>query len=632
MTNRKSHVFSCVLALLVLSFACLAATITASMAQDSVKFLAGGGFDQLAPQQQSLVRDWFAEYAKITGNTIDPKSGYDDLKLSVRSTFEAVTDALLKTNLTDSAGKSLGNALSLVNLVESVHGDVPNTRGDQQFRVYVHLQDDALNKLYLCTQFHRTADNGIYHVGYPINFRQLGGSPSIQVSVTRTGLRADIDVDYRSSGGPQALVNGHLTASNSDVRAGNNYFRHIHRWAGMGNWWRGLFGFSTSIPKVDQAALSSSYRKPPVSDSQPVQVAVRDFYQTWLVDRKPQTALAYMSVKANACIAAFSGENAQSSLIRLRLLQHMKSFNNKVGDIRTLDAVLLGVVDTTAGARPVVQDHGKLFALAQITDRLARSIDCRETFNISLAEQLPAAADTFGDYYFSSSLLRLSSASGDTQPLYMVWHREEGTWKIVAWHLDNPFNRSEGPQVAQQEAGDSAAQDLPPDDPALDAATERFLNTWLVARDFPTALKQVAPEARACAALAGTRKKGVQPTVQSWFQEIAAQVPQSGRLSGAIQRVDISHPQMQEVHHPGQQAFTLARISDALASMYNCSARRAGEKPGPSDAIGKAYYTLDAYQTMFQPRHSTGDRGTVVLTWERRRNHWMVVAFDVVTY
>ena len=309
------------------------------LAQD-IKLRVGGGFDQLAPEQQALVRSWFDEYARITGNTIDPAAGYDDLKLSVRTTFEAVTDALRKTNLSDSDGKPLGNMLDLVKLVESVHGEVPNTRGDHQFRVYVRLRDDALKKLYLSTQFHRTADNGIYHVGYPINFRQLGGTPAIQVSVTRTGLRADIDVDYRSSGGPQALVNGHLTAGNSDIRAGNNYSRHVNRWAGMGNWWRGLFGFSTSIPKVDQAALSSSYRKPPVSDSQPVQVAVRDFYQTWLVDRKPQTALAYMSVKANACIAAFSGENAQSNLIRLRLLQHMKSFNNKVGDIRTLDAVL----------------------------------------------------------------------------------------------------------------------------------------------------------------------------------------------------------------------------------------------------------------------------------------------------
>jgi hypothetical protein len=52
----------------------------------------------------------------------------------------------------------------------------------------------------------------------------------------------------------------------------------------------------------------------------------------------------------------------------------------------------------------------------------------------------------------------------------------------------------------------------------------------------------------------------------------------------------------------------------------------------PGDTIGKAFYTLNVYQTMFQPRHSGGDRGTVVLTWARRQNRWAVISFDVLTY
>ena len=68
-------------------------------------------------------------------------------------------------------------------------------------------------------EFSRSADNTVYHNGLPICFRSTGGTPSIQVSLTRDGSRADIDVDYRSSKFPTALVNGHLTASNSDIRA-----------------------------------------------------------------------------------------------------------------------------------------------------------------------------------------------------------------------------------------------------------------------------------------------------------------------------------------------------------------------------------------------------------------------------
>ena len=41
---------------------------------------------------------------------------------------------------------------------------------------------------------------------------------------------------------PLALFNGHLSASNSDVRSGGNYDRHANRWSGFQNWWRNLFG------------------------------------------------------------------------------------------------------------------------------------------------------------------------------------------------------------------------------------------------------------------------------------------------------------------------------------------------------------------------------------------------------
>jgi hypothetical protein len=47
-----------------------------------------------------------------------------------------------------------------------------------------------------------------------------------QFSLSRDESRADIDVDYRSSRFPVALFNGHLTASNSDIRASGNDAKH----------------------------------------------------------------------------------------------------------------------------------------------------------------------------------------------------------------------------------------------------------------------------------------------------------------------------------------------------------------------------------------------------------------------
>ena len=64
----------------------------------------------------------------------------------------------------------------------------------------------------------------------------------MQFSLAEDGQHADIDVDYRSSRSPQSLFNGHLTASNSDVRAGENPTLHNARWQGLVLWWQGVFG------------------------------------------------------------------------------------------------------------------------------------------------------------------------------------------------------------------------------------------------------------------------------------------------------------------------------------------------------------------------------------------------------
>src|SRR5215470_6297180 len=201
-----------------------------------------GTYEELSPAQKKLIDDWYAEYNHMTHDNSQP-SEYNQFSQSTRTTFEAVTHALMTTPLTDKSGKSMGNALDLVQSIEAINGKVPRARGDLQFRIYVVLKADALEKLKASGEFFRDRDNTVFHHGYPLNYRQAGGTPSIQVSVAKDSRHADIDVDYRSAKFPQGLVNGHLTAANSDVRAGGNTQKHLQRWQGLPDWWRSLFGF-----------------------------------------------------------------------------------------------------------------------------------------------------------------------------------------------------------------------------------------------------------------------------------------------------------------------------------------------------------------------------------------------------
>jgi hypothetical protein len=204
----------------------------------------GESYATLLPDQKRLLEDFARRYNQTTGSTLDPEQAYDGARVSVRTTFDAVTHALLSTKLTNEKGQSLGRAIDLVEALDQVLGEEAGVGGDRQFRMYVYLKSDAIEILSTSREFFHDKDNTVYHKGFPICYRLKNGPPSIQFSISKDERMSDIDVDYRSSTFPKALVDGHLTAGNSDVRAGGNLATHDNRWEGLNGWWRQVFGFS----------------------------------------------------------------------------------------------------------------------------------------------------------------------------------------------------------------------------------------------------------------------------------------------------------------------------------------------------------------------------------------------------
>ena len=202
--------------------------------------------------------------------------------------------------LTDGQGASR-DTLGLVERVDAVRGEVTGTASDRQFRLYARLSPDAVTTLNKSQQFKRGQDNAVFHDGYPTNYREQGGSPSVQISIGLDGRRADIDVDYRSPAFPVVLFNGHLTSSNSDVRSGNNYDRHLARWTGFQNWWR---AFRRTGERSEAAASSAmALPKTPRIGRKPIDVTVNDFLQAWLIERDVVASMGYISERAYACLS-----------------------------------------------------------------------------------------------------------------------------------------------------------------------------------------------------------------------------------------------------------------------------------------------------------------------------------------
>src|SRR5262249_11867625 len=84
---------------------------------------------------------------------------------------------------------NLGTALALVGSLDRIAGQYSGRMGDEQFRLFVELQPDAVDVLARSQEFFRDRDNTVFHVGFPQNFRQVGRVPNLQVSVSEDGQR-----------------------------------------------------------------------------------------------------------------------------------------------------------------------------------------------------------------------------------------------------------------------------------------------------------------------------------------------------------------------------------------------------------------------------------------------------------
>src|SRR5262245_12342031 len=336
-----------------------------------------GTYEELSPTQRKLIDEWYAEYNRMTHDNSQP-TDYNQFSMSTRTTFEAVSHALMTTQLTDKSGKSMGSALDLVESIEAINGKVPRARGDLQFRIYVVLKPDALEKLKASSEFFRDRDNTVYHHGYPLNYRQDGGAPSIQVSVAKDTRHADIDVDYRSAKFPAALVNGHLTAANSDVRAGGNTQKHVQRWQGLADWWHTLFGFPEET-EASESIMEGEIPPIPRKGGDKVEVAAADYLTAWLVEQKPNLSAAYLSSLSYSCLEEYgpdSGKVVSAGVAPYLAANEMAAMNRIIGKINALQDAIEPLNLRDPHLKPMKQGHDKVFSLYQVSNGLAAEFIC----------------------------------------------------------------------------------------------------------------------------------------------------------------------------------------------------------------------------------------------------------------
>jgi hypothetical protein len=399
---------------------------------------------EMDPAQQELFSTYVRTINQRTGVTRTAAERFRELSPSEQTSFDAITHALLHSALSDAQGRSLGKALDLVTSLERVAGAQTGRAGDEQFRLYVTLRPDAKDILDQSTEFFRDHENTVYHSGYPHSYRWGGGVPSLQFSVSADLLRADIDVDYRTSKIPQSLFNGHLTASNSDVRAGDNAQRHARRWNGFVNWWSTMFGpvrFEDLAGEEGQISyvVEPPRRTPevlppdrPAGASIPVlSDAVQEFLADWLIRRNFEEASAFFAPDAMGCVTDSMNlsANATSGQLRQATLRMLERAVNDWGRPTSLSEAMNPVVPWSPAVRIIAHAFERDFALVEAPNELGKAYACGAPAPPKRYE--PSALPEYGTYYGAVLQVVRNGQPGGT--LVIVWRRIAGEWRIVSY-------------------------------------------------------------------------------------------------------------------------------------------------------------------------------------------------------
>ena len=532
--------------------------------------------------------------------------------------------------MTDVNGQSLGRAFDLVDAMDEVMGEGPGARGDQQFRMYVYLKPTAFNTLNSSREFYRDKDNIVYHPGFPLCFRLKRGPPSIQFSISRDGRMSDIDVDYRSSTFPKALFDGHLTAGNSDVRAGNNLDTHDNRWAGLNGWWRQVFGFalgSSAKPSTDATTGKAPIipANPRVMANEGIDASTHDFLKSWVVERKTNNAVAYFSHFSYPCLESMATKKQSSILpgmVRFHTVIAMDQFNATIGNANSVEDVFEAATNWKPELKIERNSYPAEFRLVEMPLDMARDQEC-----------VPAPAEENekkSKEKFYGTAFRGKQGDGRNKVMSLLWTKEASYWKIIAIRVEDgsetgitPETAATAPRVPEPEPKKIAG------DPNAVKDITSFYQLWIGNRDPGSAASYVSERSYECLAAPSEVEKGMKPPdrIQKALMRPLSRVSQGANLSDKMLNVQPVNELVRPVDQVNSDAFAIMAVPDQMADSFLCQRRHLPENTPelkPSDAKYGTYY-LSAGRLKFGDEESPA----LLLLWTREQDRWHIVAWAV---
>jgi len=420
------------------------------------------------------------------------------------------------------------------------------------------------------------------------------------------------------------LFNGHLSASNSDVRAGTNDERHQARWSGLQSWWRGFFGVGLSrSPDAVETPSALALPRVPRAGKRDITVMASDFLKAWLVEGNAVAAMGFVSERSYACLA----ENMPDpfaydrGLAPFQILMNLKATHDALGPHASLEGVTTGVRFTKPGLRPVPQPHQGQYVIYDVADDVAARFDCASR----LTPGSPAKVSHEYGHHFGTTFRVVGPRKAAS--IALLWAKEDGYWKIVSWQTELDADAMPAPPAPPTPTIVRIKADL-----LLVNAAKSFLDAWLVQKDYDAAFRSISRRSYPCYDLlrgpdapASTSLDDAGQKIRASLERVGKQVGSPRTLDTVVEAAEPLHSAIRVMDQPYAGLFSLTSIPNALGDTVECDARARGAVP--PDPLPLEYG--QAFGMTFRFRTQSGDAPVLRLLWRREDGNWRVTAYEV---
>ena len=204
----------------------------------------------------------------------------------------------------------------------------------------------------------------------------------------------------------------------------------------MQNWWRNLLGLPSeetlgSGTESDRVVPAAPRRK----GGNPSD-AVHDFLSGWLVEQKPEEAIAYLAEQSYACVYVQTKPATDRGVVSFLLLQRMMAANAQFGKMSSLSDAVVGVAVSSERLKVIQQPHHSTFVLYNVREDLAEEFKCVNRLDSSRVSPKALKSKSFGKYVGAMFTIKANQQTA-ARMVATLWQREGGYWKLISYDVES---------------------------------------------------------------------------------------------------------------------------------------------------------------------------------------------------